>query len=209
VRGAGVVGQQPLIDPGQSHTYSSGTVMTTKVGTMQGSYQMFADDGKRFDAIIALPPGGARSPALMATYAVGDLQGCLQPLKCLLERVAFDPASIACGWWATWSTAAPIAGNPALPVLHARVAGVRTGQPRPAPAGRLAQHRAPEESDTLREIIEAPDATDLLDWLRQQSSCTTTSPRHRHGARRHPAAVDAAQGPQVAAEVEEAARRQP
>jgi len=53
VRGAGVVGQQPLIEPGQSHTYSSGTVMTTRVGTMQGSYQMLADDGKRFDAIIA------------------------------------------------------------------------------------------------------------------------------------------------------------
>ena len=53
VRGAGVVGQQPLIDAGQSHTYSSGTVMTTKVGTMQGTYQMIADDGKHFDAIIA------------------------------------------------------------------------------------------------------------------------------------------------------------
>ncbi|MGH8354997.1 MAG: Co2+/Mg2+ efflux protein ApaG [Pseudomonas sp.] len=53
VRGAGVVGQQPLIEPGQSHTYSSGTVMTTRVGTMQGSYQMLADDGKRFDAVIA------------------------------------------------------------------------------------------------------------------------------------------------------------
>ena len=53
VRGEGVVGQQPLIQPGQSHTYSSGTVMTTKVGTMQGTYQMLADDGKRFDAVIA------------------------------------------------------------------------------------------------------------------------------------------------------------
>ncbi|MNF85592.1 CO2+/MG2+ efflux protein ApaG [compost metagenome] len=53
VRGAGVVGQQPLIEAGKSHTYSSGTVMTTKVGTMQGSYQMVADDGKQFDAIIA------------------------------------------------------------------------------------------------------------------------------------------------------------
>jgi len=52
VRGAGVVGQQPLIDVGQSHTYSSGTVMTTKVGTMQGTYEMVADDGKHFDAII-------------------------------------------------------------------------------------------------------------------------------------------------------------
>ena len=53
VRGAGVVGQQPLIDPGKSHTYSSGTVMSTRVGTMQGSYQMLAEDGKRFDALIA------------------------------------------------------------------------------------------------------------------------------------------------------------
>ena len=53
VRGAGVVGQQPLIAAGKSHTYSSGTVMATKVGNMHGSYQMLADDGKRFDATIA------------------------------------------------------------------------------------------------------------------------------------------------------------
>ena len=53
VRGAGVVGQQPLIEAGASHTYSSGTVMATRVGIMQGSYQMLAEDGKRFDALIA------------------------------------------------------------------------------------------------------------------------------------------------------------
>ena len=53
VRGAGVVGQQPHLQPGESHTYSSGTVMATKVGNMQGSYQMLAEDGKRFDATIA------------------------------------------------------------------------------------------------------------------------------------------------------------
>ncbi|MBF8164352.1 Co2+/Mg2+ efflux protein ApaG [Ectopseudomonas hydrolytica] len=53
VRGAGVVGQQPDIAPGASHTYSSGTVMATQVGIMQGSYQMLAEDGKRFDATIA------------------------------------------------------------------------------------------------------------------------------------------------------------
>jgi ApaG protein len=53
VRGAGVVGQQPLIAPGESHTYSSGTVLATRVGAMQGSYQMIAEDGNRFDAIIA------------------------------------------------------------------------------------------------------------------------------------------------------------
>lgn len=53
VRGAGVVGEQPLIAPGASHSYSSGTLMATQVGTMQGSYQMLAEDGIRFDAPIA------------------------------------------------------------------------------------------------------------------------------------------------------------
>ena len=53
VRGAGVIGQQPLIEPGESHSYSSGTVMSSRVGTMQGSYQMLAADGKKFEAIIA------------------------------------------------------------------------------------------------------------------------------------------------------------
>ncbi|HEX5844187.1 MAG TPA: Co2+/Mg2+ efflux protein ApaG [Pseudomonas sp.] len=53
VRGAGVVGQQPNLQPGESHTYSSGTLMSSRVGTMQGSYQMLAEDGKRFDASIA------------------------------------------------------------------------------------------------------------------------------------------------------------
>ncbi len=52
VRGAGVVGQQPLLRPGEQHTYTSGTVLATRVGTMQGSYQMQADDGHRFDAPI-------------------------------------------------------------------------------------------------------------------------------------------------------------
>jgi ApaG protein len=53
VRGAGVVGQQPLIAPGACHSYSSGTVMATRVGTMQGSYQMLAEDGTHFEATIA------------------------------------------------------------------------------------------------------------------------------------------------------------
>ena len=53
VRGAGVVGLQPLIEPGGEHSYSSGSVITTKVGTMQGSYLMHAEDGHEFKAIIA------------------------------------------------------------------------------------------------------------------------------------------------------------
>ena len=50
--GAGVVGEKPLIEPGASHTYTSGTVMATKVGSMHGSYQMVATDGHHFDAEI-------------------------------------------------------------------------------------------------------------------------------------------------------------
>ncbi len=53
VRGSGVIGQQPRLEPGQTHTYSSGTLMATRVGNMHGSYQMLADDGTRFDAPIA------------------------------------------------------------------------------------------------------------------------------------------------------------
>lgn len=52
VRGQGVVGEQPVIKPGQSYGYTSGTVISTPVGTMSGSYQMVAEDGTKFDAPI-------------------------------------------------------------------------------------------------------------------------------------------------------------
>jgi ApaG protein len=52
VRGDGVVGEQPYLKPGQGFRYSSGAVLETPVGSMQGSYQMLADDGARFDAPI-------------------------------------------------------------------------------------------------------------------------------------------------------------
>nr|MBF0684395.1 Co2+/Mg2+ efflux protein ApaG [Pseudomonas sp.] len=53
VRGAGVVGQQPVIAPGERHVYTSGTLMNSSVGIMQGSYQMVAEDDHSFDATIA------------------------------------------------------------------------------------------------------------------------------------------------------------
>ena len=53
VRGGGVVGQQPVIEPGGSHTYTSGAILATHVGVMQGSYEMQAEDGQRFAATIA------------------------------------------------------------------------------------------------------------------------------------------------------------
>ena len=52
-RGDGVVGDQPYLKPGQGFRYSSGAVIETPVGTMQGSYQMMADNGQQFDAPIA------------------------------------------------------------------------------------------------------------------------------------------------------------
>ena len=53
VRGDGVVGEQPRLTPGQSFQYTSGCVLTTSVGTMQGTYRMWRDDGSYFDAVIA------------------------------------------------------------------------------------------------------------------------------------------------------------
>ena len=52
VRGLGVVGAQPVLRPGDSHQYTSGTALATSVGTMRGSYQMVAEDGTRFEAPI-------------------------------------------------------------------------------------------------------------------------------------------------------------
>jgi ApaG protein len=52
VRGQGVVGEQPLLKPSQSFEYTSGTVLTTQVGTMRGSYQMQAEDGAQFEVEI-------------------------------------------------------------------------------------------------------------------------------------------------------------
>jgi ApaG protein len=60
VRGLGVVGNQPLLQPGESFEYTSGCALATPVGTMKGSYQMVGEDGTRFDAeipefVLAIP----------------------------------------------------------------------------------------------------------------------------------------------------------
>ncbi len=52
VRGLGVVGEQPLIRPGETYEYSSGCQLETPVGTMRGNYQMVAEDGTSFEAEI-------------------------------------------------------------------------------------------------------------------------------------------------------------
>jgi ApaG protein len=53
VRGPGVVGQQPVLRPGQRFEYTSGCILETPRGSMHGSYQMRDDGGRRFDAAIA------------------------------------------------------------------------------------------------------------------------------------------------------------
>lgn len=52
VRGLGVVGHQPLLQPGEHFEYTSGCALATPVGTMKGSYQMTAEDGTQFEAPI-------------------------------------------------------------------------------------------------------------------------------------------------------------
>jgi ApaG protein len=53
VKGQGVVGKQPVLKPGESFEYTSGTSIPTSVGTMRGSYRMVAEDGLAFDVPIA------------------------------------------------------------------------------------------------------------------------------------------------------------
>ena len=54
VKGLGVVGHQPLLKPGESFQYSSGSRLRTPTGTMHGNYFFVAEDGERFEASIAM-----------------------------------------------------------------------------------------------------------------------------------------------------------
>lgn len=63
VSGDGVVGEQPKLDPGETFRYSSGAILETPVGAMQGSYKMQADDGIGFDAPI--PPFTLAVPGVL------------------------------------------------------------------------------------------------------------------------------------------------
>jgi ApaG protein len=56
VRGEGVVGNQPMLRPGEQFEYTSGAVLKTPHGSMHGTYRMLAEDGRQFDAEIAAFP---------------------------------------------------------------------------------------------------------------------------------------------------------
>ena len=68
VKGLGVIGQQPLLKPGQAFEYTSGTRLRTPTGTMHGSFFCVAEDGEKFDADVPMfvldalsASGGART----------------------------------------------------------------------------------------------------------------------------------------------------
>jgi ApaG protein len=63
VKGEGVIGEQPHLNPGENFRYTSGTMLETPVGSMRGSYQMIADDGVEFDADI--PPFSLSIPRIL------------------------------------------------------------------------------------------------------------------------------------------------
>lgn len=60
VRGAGVVGEQPVLQPGEVFEYTSGTPLSTPSGIMAGEYQMESEDGEKFD--VAIPAFSLDSP---------------------------------------------------------------------------------------------------------------------------------------------------
>jgi bis(5'-nucleosyl)-tetraphosphatase (symmetrical) len=106
----------------------------------------------------------------MAVYAIGDLQGCLDPLKRLLDRIAFDPARDRlwfCGdlvnrgpaslqtlrfVHALGDTAIVVLGNHDLHLL----------------AAAWAENRPQKKRDTLDDVLAAPDREELLEWLRRR-----------------------------------------
>ena len=82
-----------VIPPGTEYRYTSGTLLNTEVGSMQGSFGMQTEDGVSLLHPSDPSPWPSPEPCTeMSTYAVGDLQGCLAPLQQLLEQVSFDPA---------------------------------------------------------------------------------------------------------------------
>lgn len=105
----------------------------------------------------------------MAVYAVGDLQGCLEPLKCLLEQVAFDPAKDR-----LWLVGDLVNRGPqsleTLRYLYAMreslVCVLGNHDLHLLAAGHNIERL--KKTDTLSEILAAPDRHDLLDWLRRQ-----------------------------------------
>ena len=105
----------------------------------------------------------------MTTYAIGDIQGCYNELRRLLDNVAFEPSRDT-----LWVTGDIVNRGPQTPAVlrYLRSLGDRA-------AVILGNHdlhllvvaagvRKPHRGDTLDELLSAPDCDELLDWLRRQ-----------------------------------------
>jgi ApaG protein len=174
VRGDGVVGEQPYLKPGQGFRYSSGAVLETPVGTMQGSYQMVADDGAHLRcAHSGVPPGHARDAALSAGRAMtragpsATCRAAAMSSNALLARIRFQRSRSA--------VVRRRPGQPRTRSLQAlrlvRALGdnaVRARQSRPAPAGRgTGRREAAQAATPSSDILAAPRRDALLEWLLQ------------------------------------------
>ena len=115
------------------------------------------------------PSSTHRIMASMATYAIGDVQGCVEPLKDLLDRIGFDRARDRLWFVGDLVNRGPDSlatlrlvrdlGESAVTVL-----GNHDFHLLAVAAGKAKKHR----SDTLDQVLEAPDREQLLTWLRQQ-----------------------------------------
>lgn len=106
----------------------------------------------------------------MPVYAIGDLQGCLDPLKRLLDRVRFDPATDR-----LWFTGDIVNRGPAsletlrfVRNLGAAAITVLGNHDMHLLATAWADNRPSKKRDTLTDILEAPDCHELLEWLRRR-----------------------------------------
>src|SRR6056297_750157 len=106
----------------------------------------------------------------MTVYAIGDLQGCLDPLQRLLERIAFDPASDRLWFCGDLVNRGP-ASLATLRFVHAlgdTAVSVLGNHDLHLLATAWANNRPQKSRDTLHEILEAPDRLELLEWLRRR-----------------------------------------
>lgn len=171
VQGEGVVGEQPHIPAGGEYQYTSGAVIETPLGTMQGHYEMIDIDGApfRIEILFSVSQFQRSFIKTMSTYLIGDVHGCYDELIALLAQVEFDPRRDT-----LWLTGDLVARGPgSLEVLRyvkslgdsvrlvlgnhdlhllAVFAGISRNKPK----------------DRLKPLLEAPDADELLNWLRRQ-----------------------------------------